>query len=303
MPLAALGREIVMETLRRTIRREIWYVLFLVPGLFLFTFAVIVPLITGARYSFTNWDGISGKSKYVGWDNYVNALQDADMWTALGNTFKYAIILTILVNVISLLFALLLDSYLPLRNLFRTVFFLPSIISVVLTGYIWSYNYSQGIPKLLAAIGLDVTSPLGNPRYALFGLIAVAVWQGIGPPMIIYIAGLQGIPGELMESAKMDGAGAFRAFRNVTLPLLAPSITINMLLSLTGALKVFDLVYVTTNGGPGFATEVITTFIYKTAFSSFKAGYGMALSMILFVVLVIVTVVQVSIFRRREVEL
>lgn len=280
-----------------------WYLLFLVPGLALFTFAVIVPLVTGARYSFTSWDGISSKLTYIGWDNYVNAVQDSDLWTALGNTFKYAIILTILVNVLSLLFALLLDSYLPMRNLFRTMFFLPSIISVVLTGYIWSYNYSQGFPKLLASFGMDVTSPLGNPHYALYGLIAVAVWQGIGPPMIIYIAGLQGIPGELLESAKIDGAGAFRAFRNVTLPLLAPSITINMLLTLTGALKVFDLVYVTTNGGPSFSTEVITTFVYKTAFSSFKAGYGMAMSMIFFVVLVIVTVVQVSIFRKREVDL
>ncbi|NBD24228.1 carbohydrate ABC transporter permease [Paenibacillus glycinis] len=292
-----------MQALRKTFKREMWYVLFLVPGLFLFTFAVIVPLVTGARYSFTSWDGISSKLTYIGWDNYVNAVQDSDLWTALGNTFKYAIIMTVLVNVLSLLFALLLDSYLPARNLFRTMFFLPSIISVVLTGYIWSYNYSQGFPKLFAAFGMDVTSPLGNPHYALFGLIVVAVWQGIGPPMIIYIAGLQGIPGELLESAKIDGAGAFRAFRNVTLPLLAPSITINMLLTLTGSLKVFDLVYVTTNGGPSFSTEVITTFVYKTAFSSFKAGYGMAMSMIFFVVLVVVTVVQVSIFRKREVDL
>ncbi|MBO7748759.1 sugar ABC transporter permease [Paenibacillus sp. MWE-103] len=292
-----------MQALRKSFKREMWYVLFLVPGLLLFTFAVIVPLVTGARYSFSSWDGISSKLTYVGWDNYVNAVQDASLWTALGNTFKYAIIMTVIVNVISLLFALLLDSYLPLRNLFRTMFFLPSVLSVVLAGYIWSYNYSQGFPKLFAALGMDVTSPLGNPHYALFGLIVVAVWQGIGPPMIIYIAGLQGIPGELLESAKIDGAGAFRAFRNVTLPLLAPSITINMLLTLTGALKVFDLVYVTTNGGPSFSTEVITTFIYKTAFSSFKAGYGMAMSMIFFAVLVIVTVVQVSIFRRREVDL
>ncbi|RKP53963.1 sugar ABC transporter permease [Cohnella endophytica] len=292
-----------MELLKRTIRREFWYVLFLIPGVLLFTLAVIVPLITGGRYSFTNWDGISRKLTYIGWDNYVHAVRDPDMWTALGNTFKYAIILTILVNILALLFALLLDSYLPLKNLFRTVFFLPSIISVVLAGFVWSYNYSQGFPKLLAYFGLDVTSPLGNPDYALFGLIVIAVWQGIGSPMIIYIAGLQGIPGELLESARIDGAGAFHVLRNVTLPLLAPSITINMLLVLTGSLKVFDLVLVTTNGGPGFATEVITTFVYKTAFSSFKAGYGMALSMIFFVILVIVTVVQVSIFRKREVDL
>ncbi|MFC5529193.1 carbohydrate ABC transporter permease [Cohnella yongneupensis] len=292
-----------MGTLKRALQREIWYILFLIPGILLFTMAVIVPLVVGGRYSFSNWDGISQKLTYIGWENYVHAVQDADLWSSLGNTFKYAIILTLLVNVLALFFALMLDSYLPLRNLFRTVFFLPSVISVVLTGYIWSYNYSQGFPKLLAYFGLDVTSPLGNPDHALFGLIVVAVWQGIGPPMIIYIAGLQGIPGELLESARIDGAGAFRAFRSVTLPLLAPSITINMLLTLTGSLKVFDLVYVTTNGGPAFSTEVISTYIYKSAFSSFKAGYGMALSMIFFVVLVLVTIIQVSFFRRREVDM
>lgn len=121
--------------------------------------------------------------------------------------------------------------------------------------------------------------------------------------MIIYIAGLQGVPGELLESARIDGANTTRTFWHITLPLIAPSITINMLLVLTGALKVFDLVYVTTQGGPAFSTEVITTYIFKISFSSFQAGYGTALSMIFFLILVIVTVVQISIFRRREVDL
>jgi len=291
-----------MGNLKRMIRGEAWYLLFLVPGICLFLIAVFIPLLLGVRYSFTSWDGISPKLTYIGWDNYVQALQDSDLWRVLGNTFKYAFILTILVNVLSLLLALLLDSYLKFRNLFRTIFFLPSVISVVLSGFVWNYNYSNGFPKLLAYFGLDVTSPLGNPDYALFGLIVVAVWQGIGSPMIIYIAGLQGIPGELIESAKIDGAGVFRTFRSVTLPLLAPSVTINLLLVLTGALKVFDLVFVTTNSGPGFATDVMTTFIYRTSFANFKAGYGMALSMIFFLILVIVTIVQLGIFRRREVE-
>ncbi|KRE75806.1 carbohydrate ABC transporter permease [Paenibacillus sp. Soil750] len=292
-----------MGNMKRMIRGEFWYVLFLIPGILLFTLAVLIPFVIGTRYSFTSWDGVSRKLTYIGWENYVHAFQDSDVWAALGNTFKYAFILMVLVNGLSLLLALLLDSYLKFKNLFRTIFFLPSILSIVLSGFIWKYNFSTGFPKLLTLFGLDVTSPLGNPDHALFGLILVALWQGVGAPMIIYIAGLQGIPSELVESAKMDGAGAGRAFWHVTLPLLAPSITINLLLVLTGSLKVFDLVWVTTQGGPGFATEVITTFIYKTAFNSFKAGYGMALSMIFFVILVIVTIVQLSIFRRREVEM
>jgi raffinose/stachyose/melibiose transport system permease protein len=292
-----------MGNLKQAMRKEMWYLLFILPGICLFVMAVVIPLIMGARYSFTNWDGVSNTFASIGWDNYVQAFQDPGFWEALWNTFKYALILTILVNVISLLLALVLDSFLPFRNIFRTIFFLPSVISIVLSGFIWSYNYSTGIPTLLSHLGLDVTSPLGNPDYALFGLILVALWQGVGAPMIIYIAGLQGIPNELHESAKIDGAGSGKAFWYITLPLLAPSVTINLLLVLTGSLKVFDLVYVTTKGGPGFSTEVVSTYIYRTSFSSFKGGYGMALSMMFFFVLVIVTVVQMSISRRREVEM
>jgi len=292
-----------MAQWKRNLRGEMWYLLFLLPGVLLFVMAVLVPLVTGARYSFTDWDGISPKLHYTGWENYANAFRDSDVWDALGNTFRYAIVVTIIVNILSLFLALLLDNYLKFRNGFRTIFFLPGVISTVLSGFIWSYNYSQGFPNLLRHFGLDVTSPLGNPDYAMLGLVIIAVWQGVGSPMIIYIAGLQGVPGELIESARMDGAGALRIFRSVKLPLLAPSVTINLLLVLTGSLKVFDLVYVTTNGGPGFATEVIATSIYKTSFANYKAGYGMALSMIFFLILVIVTIVQVAVFRRREVEM
>lgn len=292
-----------MTNLRRLARGEAWYLLFLLPALFLFVTAVVVPLATGVRYSFSDWDGVAPKLHYIGWDNYVKALQDSDLWSALWHTFKYALALTILVNALSLALALLLDAYLPGRHAFRTLFFLPSVISIVLSGFIWGYNYSQGFPNLLSHLGLDVTSPLGNPDQALFGLIVVAVWQGIGSPMIIYIAGLQGIPGELSESAKIDGAGVWKSFRHITFPLLAPSVTINMLLVLTGALKVFDLVYVTTKGGPAFSTEVMSTYIYRTSFDNYKAGYGMALSMVFFVVLVLVTIVQIGLFRRREVDL
>lgn len=292
-----------MGNLMRTARNEMWYLLFMLPGICLFVMAVIIPLIMGARYSFTNWDGVSNSFGNVGFDNYVVAFHDPDFWGALWHTFKYALILTVLVNVLSLLLALVLDSFLPLRNLFRTIFFLPSVISIVLAGFVWSYNYSTGIPNLLSHFGIDASSPLGNPDTALFGLILIALWQGVGSPMIIYIAGLQGIPGELSESARIDGAGSWKTFLHVTLPLLAPSVTINLLLVLTGSLKVFDLVFVTTGGGPGFATDVMSTYIYRTSFSSFKGGYGMALSMMFFLILVIVTIVQMSISRRREVEM
>jgi ABC-type sugar transport system permease subunit len=292
-----------MGNLKRIIRGEMWYILFLVPGLCLFTLAVVIPLFMGARYSFTNWDGLSKSVHYIGWDNYVRAFSDSDLWGALVNTFKYALIITVLVNILSLMLALLLDSYLKFKKVFRTIFFLPGVISIVLSGFIWKYNYAIGFPSLFSLFGLDVSSPLGDPNYALFGLVLIAVWQGIGAPMIIYIAGLQGVSGELVESAKIDGANTRQSFFHITLPLIAPSITINMLLVLTGSLKVFDLVYVTTSGGPAFATEVITTFIFKNSFNNFQAGYGTALSMIFFLILVLVTIVQISIFRRREVEL
>ncbi|MFD0693576.1 carbohydrate ABC transporter permease [Paenibacillus sp. GCM10027628] len=293
-----------MKVLKRTWRAESWYILFVIPGLCLFLFAVVLPLAMGVKYSFTDWDGVSQTLHYIGWDNYVHAIKDSDFWRSLSNTFKYAIILTFLVNLLSLLLALVLDSFLKFRNLFRTIFFLPSVISIVLSGFVWSYNYSKGVPNLFKLFGVEsVTSPLGHPNYALWGIIAIAVWQGIGTPMIIYIAGLQNIPSELVESAEIDGAGILHTFWHVTLPLIAPSITINMVLVLTGALKVFDLVYVTTNGGPGFSTDVLSIYIYRASFASHKGGYGTALSMIFFIILVLVTMIQLQIFRKREVEL
>jgi raffinose/stachyose/melibiose transport system permease protein len=293
-----------MKGIMRKLRNEVWYFLFVLPGLCLFVFAVVIPLFMGAGYSFTDWNGVSASAAYIGWDNYRHAVQDRDFWRALINTFKYAVILTIVVNALSLLLALILDSYLKFKNIFRTIFFLPGVISIVLSGFLWNNIYSRGLPNLFKLFGnSSVTSPLGNPDHALMGLLIIAVWQGIGQPMVIFIAGLQNVSPELIESAKIDGAGAVRRFSNVILPLIAPSITINMVLVLTGALKVFDLVYVTTNGGPGFATEVISTFIYRNSFASLKGGYGTALSMIFFLVLVMVTIVQLSVFRRREVEM
>jgi ABC-type sugar transport system permease subunit len=293
-----------MIAFKRLWRAEGWFVLFTIPGLALFILAVVLPLILGAKYSFTNWDGVSNKLHYLGWANYDHVVNDPQFWEALAHTFKFAIILTLLVNLISLLLALVLDSFLKYRTIFRTIFYLPTIISVVLSAFIWSNNYSKALPSLFAFFGFDnMTSPLGNPDYALFGLIIIAVWQGIGTPMIIYIAGLQNIPPELLESAEIDGAGTMYKFWHVTFPLIAPSVTINAILTLTGSLKIFDLVYIATKGGPGFSTEVLSTYIYRIAYTSFQGGYGAALSMVFFIVLVLVTLIQLLILRRREVEL
>ncbi|QGQ99863.1 sugar ABC transporter permease [Paenibacillus psychroresistens] len=293
-----------MKAIKRLWKAEAWFVLFTIPGIALFCLAVVIPLILGAKYSFTNWDGVSNVLHYIGWKNYDHVINDPQFWGALGHTFKFAIILTLLVNVISLLLALVLDSYLKFRTIFRTIFYLPTIISVVLAAFIWNNNYSKALPSLFAFFGYDdMTSPLGNPDYALFGLIIIAVWQSIGTPMIIYIAGLQNIPPELLESAEIDGAGTMYKFWHVTFPLIAPSVTINAILTLTGSLKIFDLVYIATKGGPGFSTEVLSTYIYRVAYTSFQGGYGAALSMVFFVVLVLVTIVQLLILRKREVEI
>lgn len=293
-----------MQAFKRLWRAEAWFVLFTLPGLALFILAVVLPLILGVKYSFTDWDGVSNKLKYIGWKNYDHVVSDPQFWGALGHTFKFSIILTLLVNVISLLLALVLDSFLKYRTIFRTIFYLPTIISVVLAAFIWSNNYSKALPSLFAFFGFDnVTSPLGNPDYALIGLIIIAVWQGIGTPMIIYIAGLQNIPPELLESAEIDGAGTMYKFWHVTFPLIAPSVTINAILTLTGSLKIFDLVFIATKGGPGFSTEVLSTYIYRIAYTSFQGGYGAALSMVFFIVLVLVTIAQLLLLRRREVEL
>ncbi len=263
------------------------------------------PFIMTIRYSLTKWNGISKHPKFVGLDNFKQIFMgDANFTNAAWFTIKYAILYIILVNVLAILLALVLDMKLKSTNWLRAAFFIPYILSLVIVGFIWKFIFMQGFESLGASTGWGIfgLSWLGKPGLAFISILLVSLWQSIGFYLVIYIAGLQSVPDDLKEAAKVDGAGPVRRFFNITLPLLAPSITISVFMALTNSIKVFDVILSLTGGGPGGTTYSLAYDIYRDTFQNNLYGYGTAKALILFVAVLIITVIQLTIFKRREVE-
>ncbi|WP_290404741.1 carbohydrate ABC transporter permease [Paenibacillus polymyxa] len=215
--------------------------------------------------------------------------------------------LVILENIAAIAMALMVDRIRWFKNLFRSIFYFPTLLSGIVMGFVWAMilNYNFGVVnKILDTVGLGswAVDWLGDPKYAMLSIILSTVWKGAGYYMIIYLAGLQGIPADLSEAASIDGANGWQQFRFITFPLLAGSMTVCMVLSMISALKIFDQIAVMTDGGPGFATETLTYIIYKVGFGELRQGFGTALAIVLFVIILIITIIQVKILRKREVQ-
>ena len=288
-----------------------WYtVLFIAPAFLVYAGFILFPAISSIYYSFTSWNGVETTMNFIGISNYKELLDPGNIrfWGAIMRTFIVAVCVAIGNNIIALLLALMVDKVKILKGFFRSSFYVPVLISGIVAGFIWKimYNNNFGVfNHVLSAIGLEnlTNDWLGNPGTALASLIVTILWQGAGYYMIIYLAGLQSIPEELAEAAKIDGANGWQQFWRVTFPLLAGSITINMTLALINGMKVFDQINVMTSGGPGFATETMTYYIYKVAFAEMRQGLGTAASVILFILILIFNQVQSKILRSREVEM
>ena len=280
------------------------YATLLVPGLILFTVGVIAPFCLGISYSFTSWNGMSAEKPFVGIENYKRLFSDPLVRNAWWFTIKFTIVNTIVQNVCALLLAIALDSSIKGKTLLRTIFFVPCLISSVVVGFIWLKMYGNVLPELLKNFVKPASVMLfGREETVLWGLIIANNWQWIGYWMLIYLAALQSVPQDLYEAATIDGAGTFARFCNVTIPMIAPAITICVVGITTGSLKVYDLLVSSTNGGPGRASTSIIYLIYTTAFSGKQYGYGSALSVSLVVVLLLVAMVQLKGLRKKEVQL
>ncbi|MBT2288424.1 sugar ABC transporter permease [Paenibacillus albidus] len=282
--------------------------LFILPSFLIYTLFVIVPTAGSVYLSFTSWDGISEDIRYIGFANFVEILQSTRVHNALKNTLVMTISLVVLENVAAILLAILVDKVRWFKNLFRSIFYFPTLLSGVVMGFVWAMilNYNFGVfNQMLNAIGLGswMVDWLGSPKYAMLAIVLSTVWKGAGYYMIIYLAGLQGIPAELNEAASIDGAGGWQQFRHITFPLLAGSLTVCMVLSMISALKIFDQIAVMTDGGPGFETETLTYIIYKVGFGELRQGFGTALAMVLFLLILLVTLIQVKFLRKREVQM
>ena len=283
---------------------------FCIPAMTLFVIVAGIPAVMSVGYSFTDWTGITTDIEYIGLANYARLFRDATFGLAVRNTFFITIVVVILQNVCGVLLALAMNNQrIKGRGFLKTMYFLPSLLSVVVICYTWLYilNVHVGLlGTILKGMGVESVVKYDiflKPFSALLAIAMTLVWQFSGYNMVIYLAGLQAIPNDLYESASIDGAKSTSRFFNITLPLLMPSVTVNMLLNIIGCLKIFEQVYIMTKGGPGVSTTTIGTYIYNSALSASQFGYSTAISTVLFFIVLIVAVAQVKFTRAREVEI
>lgn len=263
-----------------------------------------IAVAAGGWYAFTNWDGVSAKAKFVGLANFKEIFQDPTAMRALTNTLLLAVSFVVATNLVGLLLALGLQKTLKSRYFLRALFFAPVVLSALAVSYVWQYifDFNGPLNALLKGVGLAslAKSWTGSPTWAIWTIWVVMVWQFAGQSMVLYLAGLEGIPVEVDEAASVDGAGAVTKFRRITIPLLAPAFTISLTLTMIMGLRVFDQVIALTNGGPVDASETLATQVYKQAFVSGRFGYSAATALILTVLVLIIALLQLWFLRSRE---
>lgn len=287
-------------------KEGMWFVLFTFPTLFTFVTVVIIPFIIGIFYSFFKWDGIIMHEKiFIGAKNYVELFSDDRFGRSVLLTTKYTVLAAALINIFGLGFALLVTNKLKVKNVLRTTFFMPNLIGGIILGYIWQFIFMNAFAKLGETIGAQEIffNWLLNKDYALLAIALVSTWQMAGYVMIIYITGIQSIPDELVEAARVDGAGYLKRFRHIIFPLLAPAFTISLFFSLSNSFKIYDLNLSLTKGGPFNSTEMFAMNVYNEIFGYRNFGYGQAKAVVFFLFVAVITLVQVYLSKKREVEM
>ncbi len=335
-------------------KKELPYILFVLPAFIAYTLVTVYPLVQTLWLSFTNWDGYSMQNlDFVGLENYLNLFNDRGMKDALKNTCLYAVVFPLIVTLFAIPLSLVLNSKMRTRNLQRAVFFFPSVPSAIILGYLWMYLLSPtntgiinkflgwfhikpvlwladpqwamfSVPSaiILGYLWMYLLSPtntgiinkflgwfhikpvlwLADPQWAMFSIILVGVWSAVGWHACIYLAQLQSIPGEYYEAATIDGAGAWQKFRYITFPMLSSAMTVSVMLLLVNALKIYDLPFALTKGGPGTSTTMISQIIIKVGFVEKNYGKATAMSAVFFVFIMTASIIQLKLMKKREVE-
>lgn len=289
---------------KRAFSKKNTYLMITIPIVTLFFLFNTLPLIQGVIYSFTNYKGY-GSYDFVGLRNYIDLFQDARVGKSYLFTFKFAIATTIIVNILSLLMALALNSKIKFKSTLRGMYFLPNVLGGLIVGYIFNFLFTYIIPELAQVLGLDglTTSILAKPSTAWIAIVIVCAWQSIAMNTIIYISGLQTVPVEVYEASSLDGAIGIRKFFNITFPLILPFFTINMVLCMKNSLMVFDQIMSLTKGGPAQSTESISYLIYNNGMSGGQFGFQSANAVVFFVVIVIISVLQMKFLGEKEEQL
>jgi len=279
---------------------------FVLPALLFYCIFWIFPILKLFQYSITDYNGYVQNFNYVGFSNFKTLFKEEVLMISIKNTLIYTAITVILGNIIALLIAMLLNANIRAKGFYRSAFYIPTLFSAIVVGFIWSYVYmpEEGlIASFFTKIGLAGwdTNFLGSYSKALYSIIAVDIWKNIGVSVIIYLAGLQTVPQEMLEAGRIDGAGKWKLFRFITLPMLATSVTINITLSVINGLKAFDFPFIMTNGGPGISTNTLIFAMYKMAFTDQLFGKAAALGIISFAIIIVITIVCVLTLNKKEV--
>lgn len=279
--------------------------LFIVPAFIIYTVLMIIPIIGAFGLSFTDWNGISADYDFVGIQNYLSMLSDTRLGNAVAVTLKITVTVVLVVNILGLFIAILLSQAGKLTNIFRSVFFLPYVLSTVAISFIWLaiLSYTGVLNSLLEIIGLGdlINDYIGNAPNAIKSICIIEIWRTLGFHMVLYLASIQTVPRDLYEACIVDGGNKWQQFRYVTLPMIVPGITISVIMSIMTEMKQYDIVKVITNGGPGYSTETITYNIVTQAFGNNMLGYSSAIAVFLFVIIAAISVLQIQLSKKLEV--
>lgn len=290
-----------MKTKKRLSRNQT-YMLITIPIVALFFLFNTLPLIQGVIYSFTNFRGY-GDFEWVGLRNYMDLFTDARVGSSYGFTFRLAIVATVVTNVVSLLLAVGLNSKIKFKNTLRGLYFIPNVLGSLVVGYIFSYIFTYLLPAFTKMLGGEGTSMLSSTSWAWVAIVIVCSWQSIAMNTIIYISGLQTVPEDVYEAGSIDGATGWKQFKHLTFPLILPFFSINMVLCMKNFLMVFDQIVAMTSGGPAQSTESISFLIYNNGMSGGQFGFQSANAVLFFVVIVIISVLQMNFTGKREEQL
>jgi raffinose/stachyose/melibiose transport system permease protein len=317
--LGGIGMEGIKKYFRKN-NLSFW--LFLLPALLAFLMVIIVPFFLGIYYSFTNWDGIPGKTlDLVGVENYIKSFQaDPQFIYSIIITFIYTFLNIVAVNVVSFSLAMIVTSNIKLRNFYRVGFFVPNLIGGLILGYIWQFIYNNAIPTATAGtifnfLSLPENYFLAKNTTAILALVITSTWQYAGYIMMIYVTALQNVPKDLLEASEIDGATMWQRLRHITLPLVAPAFTITLFLTLVNSFKQFDVNVALSSGGPSTmvnmlgiekainGSELLALNIYNQAFVYRDMAGGQAKAVLFFIVLTVVSIFQVVYNKRKEIEM
>jgi raffinose/stachyose/melibiose transport system permease protein len=282
-----------------------WDAVFLAPSLIALVMVVILPFFLGIFYSLTDWNGVRPVITYLGFENYKEMFSSVDFLYSFMITLLYTVINVVLVNVVAFLLALLVTSRVRGRNLYRAAFFVPNLIGGIILGYTWQFMFNVFITNLTAAGSL-----IASKDTVILGMSIVNTWQYAGYIMLIFVAGIQSTPLEVMEAATVDGASYFKRVTRILMPMIANAFTVSLFLTIVNSFKMFDLNVALTNGGPSArfmgqvvnSSQLLTLTIYNKSITTKELAKGQAMSVVLFVVLVVFSLIQVSLGKRREVE-